>query len=170
MPPETNEASEFAELSTAHYLSALSYALRLSRDRDTARDLTQETFERAQKSFPSFATGTNFRAWIYKILFRCHLDRLKRKNNTIPFEHADRVAAPEPAREPEWMRITSEEWISALAELSPKLRDPYVLDARGLTRDQIAEQLNTKRSNVDLLIFRARKLLKEILLRKLPRE
>jgi len=40
----------------------------LTQDREEAEDLVQETYAKALKGFPSFQQGTNFRAWIYRIL------------------------------------------------------------------------------------------------------
>src|SRR5258706_11628113 len=46
-------------------------ASRLLRERSRAEDATQEVFLQAWKSFHRFETGTNCRAWLYKILFHC---------------------------------------------------------------------------------------------------
>ena len=40
----------------------------LTHNRDEAEDLVQETYVKALKGFSSFRLGTNFRAWMYRIL------------------------------------------------------------------------------------------------------
>ena len=40
----------------------------LTQDRQEAEDLVQETYVKALKGFSSFQQGTNFRAWMYRIL------------------------------------------------------------------------------------------------------
>lgn len=40
----------------------------LAQNREEAEDLVQETYVKALKGFPSFQPGTNFRAWMYRIL------------------------------------------------------------------------------------------------------
>src|SRR5438445_6951011 len=40
----------------------------LTRNRDEAEDLVQETYAKALKGFSSFRLGTNFRAWMFRIL------------------------------------------------------------------------------------------------------
>src|SRR4030081_1139616 len=40
----------------------------VTQNREEAEDLVQETFAKALKGFSSFQPGTNFRAWIYRIL------------------------------------------------------------------------------------------------------
>jgi len=40
----------------------------LTHNRDEAEDLVQETYAKALKGFSSYQPGTNFRAWIFRIL------------------------------------------------------------------------------------------------------
>ena len=44
------------------------FACWLTQDRHAAEDLVQETYVKALKGFASFQQGTNFRAWIFRIL------------------------------------------------------------------------------------------------------
>ena len=44
------------------------FACWLTHDRHEAEDRVQVTYARALKGFSSFQPGTNFRAWIYRIL------------------------------------------------------------------------------------------------------
>ena len=44
------------------------FACWLTQDRNEAKDLVQETYAKALKGFSTFQPGTNFRAWIFKIL------------------------------------------------------------------------------------------------------
>src|SRR6266581_2156101 len=46
-------------------------ALRMTGDRGQADDVIQEVYLQAWRSFEKFETGTNCRAWLYKILFHC---------------------------------------------------------------------------------------------------
>src|SRR5882724_5513282 len=46
-------------------------ASRMLGDRARAEDVVQEVFLQAWKSFARFQSGTNCRAWLYKILFHC---------------------------------------------------------------------------------------------------
>jgi len=45
----------------------------LARDPTDAEDLVQETVLKALRGFPSFEPGTNFRAWIFRILRNTYL-------------------------------------------------------------------------------------------------
>jgi len=63
LPPET-----FEQLAMPLFERLYNFACWLTQDRYEAEDLVQETYAKALKGFSSFQPGTNFRAWIYKIL------------------------------------------------------------------------------------------------------
>src|ERR1700739_4612149 len=46
-------------------------ALRMTGERGHAEDVLQEVYLQAWRSFEHFESGTNCRAWLYKILFHC---------------------------------------------------------------------------------------------------
>jgi len=48
--------------------SLFNFARWLTRNKEEAEDLVQETYVKALKGFGSFQTGTNFRAWMFRIL------------------------------------------------------------------------------------------------------
>ena len=51
-----------------HFAKLYNFACWLTRDTHAAEDLVQETYMKALRGFSSFQQGTNFRAWIYRIL------------------------------------------------------------------------------------------------------
>src|SRR5437899_11787411 len=61
-------AATFEELAMPLFDQLYNFAQWLTQDRTEAEDLVQETFVKALKGFSSFQPGTNFRAWIYRIL------------------------------------------------------------------------------------------------------
>src|SRR5690242_15198046 len=50
------------------FASLYNFACWQTRDRAEAEDLVQETYLKALKGFASFRQGTNFRAWMFRIL------------------------------------------------------------------------------------------------------
>jgi RNA polymerase sigma-70 factor (ECF subfamily) len=58
----------FEELAMPLFEPLYNYARWLTHDADEAEDLVQETYLKAFRGFGSFTGGTNFRAWIYRIL------------------------------------------------------------------------------------------------------
>jgi RNA polymerase sigma-70 factor (ECF subfamily) len=65
----TSRQDEFERTAIPHSRSLLRVARRLASDPATAEDLVQETLYRAWRSFEQFQTGTNIRAWLFRILF-----------------------------------------------------------------------------------------------------
>src|ERR1035438_5983454 len=62
------QPDSFEELAMPLFDQLYNFAQWLTHDRDEAEDLVQETYAKALKGFPSFQLGTNFRAWMYRIL------------------------------------------------------------------------------------------------------
>src|SRR5580698_530517 len=67
------QSSEFEELAMPLVPSLYNIAFWLSRNATDAEDLVQETFLKALRGFASFEPGSNFRAWIFRILRNTYL-------------------------------------------------------------------------------------------------
>jgi RNA polymerase sigma-70 factor (ECF subfamily) len=63
-----NTAGSFEALALPLFDRLYNFAHWLTQNREEAEDLVQETYVKALKGFSSFQSGTNFRAWIYRIL------------------------------------------------------------------------------------------------------
>jgi RNA polymerase sigma-70 factor, ECF subfamily len=63
----------FEELAMPLFRQLYNLACWLAADRASAEDLVQETYLKAFKGFASYRQGTNFRAWIYRILRNTYL-------------------------------------------------------------------------------------------------
>src|ERR1700734_1510485 len=61
-------AESFEQLAMPHFERLYNFACWLTQNREEAEDLVQETYVKALKGFSSFQPGTNFRAWMYRIL------------------------------------------------------------------------------------------------------
>ncbi|HEU4384641.1 MAG TPA: sigma-70 family RNA polymerase sigma factor, partial [Anaeromyxobacteraceae bacterium] len=59
---------EFEELALRHLDGLYAAALRLTRNARDAEDLVQDAVLRAWRFFDKFERGTNFKAWLFKIL------------------------------------------------------------------------------------------------------
>ena len=62
------ELDTFEALAMPLFAQLYNFAHWLTQDREEAEDLVQETYAKALKGFSSFQSGTNFRAWMYRIL------------------------------------------------------------------------------------------------------
>src|SRR6202522_4202916 len=67
MPSPAMSAS-FEQLALPLLPSLYSHAFWLSRNHAEAEDLVQETISKSLRAFDSFQVGTNFKAWIFRIL------------------------------------------------------------------------------------------------------
>jgi len=80
---------EFQVLFVEVLPSAFAYALRLTRNRADAEDLVQDAALRAFRASATFEAGTNFKAWIFRILTRCfwaNHRRRQRRPTTVDFD------------------------------------------------------------------------------------
>ena len=68
MSPTGPQSDSFEELAMPLFDQLYNFARWMTRNTEEAEDLVQETYVKALKGFPSFQLGTNFRAWMYRIL------------------------------------------------------------------------------------------------------
>jgi RNA polymerase sigma-70 factor, ECF subfamily len=59
---------QFEQLAMPLFDSLYNFAVWLTESQEEAEDLVQETYLKGLKGFSSFEAGTNFRAWIFRIL------------------------------------------------------------------------------------------------------
>src|SRR5215470_16350553 len=64
-------AERFEAEAMPHLNDIFRAASRILGERGRAEDVAQEVYLQAWKSFHRFETGTNCKAWLYKILFHC---------------------------------------------------------------------------------------------------
>jgi RNA polymerase sigma-70 factor (ECF subfamily) len=62
------DPASFEELAMPLFDQLYNFAHWLTGDRADAEDLVQETYAKALRGFSAFEEGTNFRAWMYRIL------------------------------------------------------------------------------------------------------
>jgi DNA-directed RNA polymerase specialized sigma24 family protein len=88
--------------------SLYNFARWLVHNQNDAEDLVQETYLKALRSFASFQHGTNFRAWIFRILtntFLSSCSRLDRRMSVEMDSEEDFPALPASSATPESLLI-----------------------------------------------------------------
>ena len=70
--------AEFERLAGEHTAAILGTARRLTRNADDAEDLAQDALVQAYSAFASFRPGTNFRAWVLRILTNRYITAYRR--------------------------------------------------------------------------------------------
>ena len=137
-------------------------AYRLTGNRHDAEDLTQETFVRVFRSLDSYVPGT-FEGWLHRITTNLFLDQARRRkriridamgDDTERWTTSDELASPERAFE---HGNLDHDVQRALDELPPEYRAAVVLcDIEGLSYEEIAVTLGSKRGTVRARSHRAR--------------
>jgi RNA polymerase sigma-70 factor (ECF subfamily) len=135
----------------------------LARDRETAEDLTQETFAEALKSFHRYTPNTNCRAWLATILYhlngkrRHKLGRLKLVED-VEEQIAQTVAFVPPIPQ----HLEDEEILEALERIPQTFREVVVLsDVEDFSYKEIAEFLGVPIGTIMSRLHRGRKLLRQ---------
>jgi len=146
-------------------------AVRLCENSVDAHDLLQDTFERAVRQGISPEVRSTC-AWLATIMHNLFVDRCRaaaRHPNHEEFEEShSNVTQLEPdAPEPAWARITVEDIHEALEQVEQMYRDVYRMHTfEHLSYEQIAEQLAIQRITVGTRLNRARKRLREVLVKR----
>jgi RNA polymerase sigma-70 factor (ECF subfamily) len=126
-------------------------------------DLVQDTFERALKFLAAgHPPPAHMKAWLTTILRNAFFDRVRKK--AFPHEPIDDQPAPEIEQEPAWAQRSIEDIRAALAQLDDDVRRVFELHyLDGLRYRDIAKRLGMPENTVASKLFRARKLLRNVL-------
>ena len=150
--------------------SLYNFAHWLTQNRDEAEDLVQETYAKALKGFGSFQPGTNFRAWIFRILRNTFL-------TSRTGLAATRTVSLESEDEPEQTAAVSRETpesillergldvlLAALEQVPVIYREVLLLcDVEEMSYQEIADTLGVPIGTVMSRLYRARKALRAAL-------
>jgi len=160
----------FEQLALPQLRSLYNHAFWLARNHAEAEDMVQETLAKALRAFDSFVPGTNFKAWIFRILRNTFLTSRSGMavSHTVFIEDypatLDTVAA-EPTPEEMLIRLNDEAALyAALDQLPPAMREVLLLcDVEELKYREIALILGLPIGTVMSRIARARVALRQLL-------
>lgn len=171
----TGHADSFEALALPLFAPLYNFAHWLTQNREEAEDLVQETYAKALKGFSSFQPGTNFKAWIFRILRNTFLNsRTGLKAATVPLDPADEDADLPVEREtPETIlldRASREILQSAIEELPVAYREVLLLcEVEEMSYQEIAATVAIPMGTVMSRLSRARRLLRQAVTSKLQR-
>jgi RNA polymerase sigma-70 factor (ECF subfamily) len=139
------------------------YALSLTRDRDRADDLVQQTVVKSLAGRESFQLGTNFGAWLIRIQRNEFISGLRRERPTVPF---DEVITNSLSHAPQQENgLVMREFLKAFGLLTFNQRESLLLSTLGgYSYKQIATHCAVSIGTVKSRLWRARAILSELLI------
>jgi RNA polymerase sigma-70 factor (ECF subfamily) len=155
-------------INNAEYLKP--FAITLTRDNETAKDLLQETMFRALANREKYNAGTNIKAWLYTIMRNIFINdyRRKAKQNTILDSsvnefliNSNQLSVANSAES----NLQTKEIQQAVYQLPDIFKNPFMLYFDGYKYNEIALLLKEPLGTIKSRIHFARKLLKEQLTR-----
>lgn len=144
-------------------------AIRMAGDESTGEDLLHDALLRAWMHFDKFEAGTNFKAWMFRILTNLFINSYRRsvRRPTVGLEAAEATNAAELAIDlaaspsEDGLEGASDTMKRAVARLPHGYRDVLILVAIGdMSYAEVAEQLGIPIGTVMSRLFRARELMK----------
>jgi len=162
------DKNAFAQLVEKYKRKLYAFAYRMTRNHEDADDLSQEAFLRAYENLSRFKLGTNFQAWIFRILHNLCIDQL-RKAKRIHHESIEDAAEYIPARNPrpdqEVEAAELKEHIRLAIDALPEAQRTVVVlrEMQGLSHREIARITKTNEKTVRWRLHQARKKLREML-------
>ena len=170
MPSVTTRSAEFEQLALPLFPSLYNHAHWLTHNQAEAEDLVQETFSKALRAFDSFQSGTNFKAWIFRILRNTFLTTRTgiAASRTVFLEDDSTtidVAGTGPTPEDILIRLDNQAVLhAALEQLPPQLREILLLcDVEEIKYKDLALILDVPIGTVMSRISRARRVLRQLI-------
>ena len=165
----------FEELAMPLFDSLYNFARWLVHNQNDAEDLVQETYLKALRSFASFQRGTNFRAWMFRILkntFLSSCSKLERRMTVAMDSEEDGHELPVDTETPETIlmsRSDSELVQRAIYNLPVHYRETLLLcEVEEMSYQEIAGILSIPTGTVMSRLARARKAVRDSLVSVAP--
>lgn len=146
----------------------LSFALKLTANREEAKDLVQDTTLKALKNESKFVDNTNFKGWMLTIMRNIFINNYRKnaRENTIVDASEDLFhlnMCQESGLETPDGAFACNEISAIIGRFSEDYRKPFSMHVAGYKYEEIAERLQMPLGTVKSRIFFARKKLRDIL-------
>jgi len=142
------------------------FAVNLTKDTESAKDLFQETLYKALANQEKYSVGTNIKAWLFTIMRNIFINdyRRKAKQQTV-FDSSGTTYLLESSqvsiRNAAETDLRLKEIYEAIYQLPHIFKTPFLLYFEGYKYQEIAEMLREPLGTIKSRIHFARKLLRE---------
>ncbi len=166
----------FEELVRRYQRPITGYVFRMLGDYESSLDVTQEVFIKVYNSLERYSAEYKFSTWLYRIARNAAIDHMRRNSinaQSLETENADgtyqlQIESPNPS--PEQDRERSE-WRTEIDEVVKRLPAVYkelilLRHSQDLSYDEIAEITGLPLGTVKNRLFRARDMMREILIER----
>ncbi len=156
-----------------HIDALKTFAFHLTYDDDDANDLVQETYMKAHRFIDKYISGTNAKAWLFKILKNAYINHYRKRSkqptrvdfeDIVNYHDSDdsKIAGYLDLREELFGNMMGDEVTNAINSLPIDFRTVVLLcDVEGFTYEEIAKIVDVPIGTVRSRLFRARNMLKE---------
>ena len=142
-------------------------ALALTRNRAAAEDLVQDAVCNALSAQASFIPGTNFPAWMHRILRNRFISNLRKRRDTTDID--DVPAAAFATEAPHEDRLALKDLSKAMTRLPADQREALVMVVvQGMSYEALAEATGCAVGTAKSRVFRARRQLEAWLMGEIP--
>ncbi len=162
----TPDPTPFERTALPHLRDCYAFAMSLCGRVADAEDLVQETFLKAQRSFSSYAEGTNIKAWLFTILRRIHIDghrRAKARPVTQAEDELDAHGRPDPPAAAAGDFGPADVWRALERVPDPFRMAVRLRDVDGLSYEEIGRLLDVPPGTVMSRLHRGREWLRTLL-------
>ena len=165
--PAVSSRKEFHDQLTALLPKLRVQALALARNRAAAEDLVQDAVANALAAKDSFTPGTNFAAWMHRILRNRFISTLRKQRETTDIDDLPMSAfAVSGAHED---RLVLKELSHALGRLPADQREAlFMVVLQGLSYEEVAQATACAVGTAKSRVFRARRQLQTWLMGEEP--
>ncbi len=113
----------FSQLVERYARPLTTMILRIVRDPEEAKDISQTAFLKAYEGLPAFMSASSFKTWLYRIAINAARDHLRKRNPRLAVDALDEIASKE---ESAWEQLEKARSLKklreAVAELPEKQR------------------------------------------------
>jgi len=140
------------------------FAMKLTSDKENAKDLMQETLMRCYDKRDRFQEGTHFKSWVTTVMYNSYINhyrKRKTKRKVIkPVENFNLVVENKCVDGDAYSIIMMKELKKMVTSLSDDYKIPFEMHVKGYQYDEISEKMDIPVGTVKSRIFYARKKLK----------